>query len=232
MVGNLSFLYRSPVMLAIDAALEAQAKLEPPRTYLGMSSIGEPCERKLWYGLRFKREIEARGIRCIQDGHAGELVMAERLRMVGLRITDQQRTFSDFNQLLGGHWDGRIEGLPQSSKPHVWEHKQVNEKKFAAFKKLRQEDEHTALEKWDEVYYAQAQMYMRYSGLDRHYLTVASSGGRDYEDCRTRYADRKAEALRDKARRILDAVEPPLRLSNNPSFFKCKMCEHRSRCHG
>lgn len=230
MVGNLSFLYRSPIMLAIDEALEAQAKLEPSRTYLGMSAIGHPCERKIWYGLRFKREIEARGIRCIQDGHAGELLMAERLRMVGLRITGQQRFFSDFDDRFGGHPDGIIEGI--TSKPHIWEHKQVNEKKFKEFQKLKEQDPYTALEKWDETYYAQAQLYMRYSGLERHYLTVATPGGRDYDDTRTRYSDRKAEALRDKARRILDADSEPGRINDNPSFYICKMCEHRERCHG
>ncbi len=228
-MGNLSFLYRSPVMLAIDEALEAQAKLEPSRTYLGMSTIGEPCERKIWYGLRFKRDIEARGIRCIQDGHTGELLMAERLRLVGYNVFDQQIQFTDYDGKFIGHPDGKI---VLNKKTHIWEHKQVNEKKFKEFQKLKEQDPYTALEKWDEIYYAQAQLYMRYSGLERHYLTVATPGGRDYDDTRTRYSDRKAESLRDKARRIIEAETEPARLSDNPSFFKCKMCEHRSRCHG
>ena len=123
MLGNLSFLYRSPVMLAIDEALEAQAKLEPPRTpSLGMGVIGDPCERKIWYGLRFKRSFEAKTLRIFKDGQDGELLMAERLRMAGLTITDQQILFSDFENRFRGRPDGKI---VLNNKTHIWQHSSI-----------------------------------------------------------------------------------------------------------
>lgn len=225
MVGGLSFLTADPVLEAIDAALEAQAKLEPPRRYLGMSQIGHPCERRLYYGYTIGNPYpDAKSIRNFEDGHMGEDLMAKRLRMVpGIELDMQQHRMEDFGGKFAGHLDGRIRGLPQSSKPHVWEHKQVGEKKF----KLLDD----SLETWDPVYYAQAQMYMHYTGMERHYLTVALPGGRDYKSVRTHYADRKALAIRDKAKRIIEADSPPARINENPAFFICKMCPFQERCH-
>ena len=41
-----------PTLAAIDRELERMAALEPRRSYLGASAIGDECERKLWYSIR------------------------------------------------------------------------------------------------------------------------------------------------------------------------------------
>ncbi len=68
---------QDPTLLALDAALE-EAQRSSPRLYLGASSIGENCERRLWLSFRWAKQgfIEAAGLRRIEDGHRGEKVLA------------------------------------------------------------------------------------------------------------------------------------------------------------
>ena len=85
---------------------------------------------------------------------------------------------------------------------------------------------------WDETYYAQAQIYMHYIGLTRHYLTCCAPGVRDFISVRTDYDPVYATRLVDKAHRLsLEEYAPP-RISEAPTFFGCKWCDHHSKCHG
>jgi len=72
---------------------------------------------------------------------------------------------------------------------------------------------------------------MHYFDLTRHYLVVSTPGGRDYDSCRTEANPLLAEALREKAKRILEANGPPARLSERPEFYRCKYCDYQQFCH-
>jgi hypothetical protein len=166
-------------------------------------------------------------------------LIAERLRLVpGIELwahqpDGSQYGFEDLGGRFRGHIDGVIRGLLQAPKtPHVWENKSVNDKKFKLFQKaVAEKGEKNALKAWDPIYYAQAVIYMHYFDLTRHYLTVTTPGGRDITSCRTEANPPYAEALREKARRILNATEPPARVSDNPSWYECKYCAFWETCH-
>ncbi len=235
-----------PILQAIDAAIEAEENAKPPRNYLGMSSIGRSCARALWYQFRHAKAPSRRAdlIKAASDGHAGEALMAERLRMVeGIKlVTEDSRTgkqfeFSDIGGHFRGHNDGYIRGLPHHNETDewnptdVWEHKQVNEKKFNQLVKLIEQNEGDALEKWDYSYYGQACLYLYYAGLTRHYLTVSTPGSRQTISCRTSANEEVAQSLIKKAERIIYSDTAPERVSNNPSWFECKWCEFSDICH-
>jgi CRISPR/Cas system-associated exonuclease Cas4 (RecB family) len=231
-----------PTLAAIDREIERRAAEQPRRSYLGASQIGEPCERKLWYAIQPgvpREDWNAASLKRFEDGHRSEDVMAHRLRLVsGVELhtvdeTGEQFGFSDFGGAFKGHVDGLVRGLLQAPEtPHVWEHKAVNEKKFAEFQKIKGAvGEKATLAEWDAVYYAQAVVYMHYFDMKRHYLTVTTPGAREHASCRTEANPQMAMALRAKARRVIEATEPPARLSERPEFWKCKMCEFRAVCH-
>lgn len=232
-----------PTLQAADAALEAVGRRSKPRPYLGMSGIGHPCARKLWYGFRWSAwpEFDATTLKRFEDGHRGEDMQAERLRLVPevelLTVdpeTGQQYAAVDHGGHFRGHCDGFIRGLLQAPKTrHVWEHKQVGEKKQAELEKLKAEKcEKAALAAWDETYHAQAVLYMAYFDAERHYLTCASPGGRRTVSVRTEADPALAELLRQKALTVIQAAEPPARLSEKPEFYICKWCEFQEICHG
>lgn len=237
-----------PTLVAVDRALEAKARAELPRRYLGMSSVGQECTRATWYGFRWvtKPEYDAPTLKRFADGHLGEDVQAERLRMVeDLQLWtvdpetgEGQIAVADFGdpgkEHFRGHCDGVLLGLLQAPKtPHVWEHKQVGERAFRALENAKNKfGEKDALRAWNLTYFGQGQGYMHYLQITRHYMTVSTPGGRNTTSVRTNYDAAYAINLVEQARRIVFAQNPPARLSEDPAFFKCKWCDHNTVCHG
>lgn len=232
-----------PTLEAADRALEERALLREPRAYLGASIIGHECQRRLWYDFRWAKQekLTAVALRRIEDGYRGEDLQAERLRMVpGLTLlttdpeTGRQWKIEDHGGHFRGHLDGALVGLIQAPKTwHVWEHKQVAEDKLAKLEKLKtQMGEKAALLAWNVIYWAQAQVYMHYTGMERHYLTVASPGGRRTVSVRTKRDPEQGSRLADKAQRIIYADRPPTKVSEDPAYHLCRMCPHASHCHG
>lgn len=241
-MGNLSDAFTDPTLRAVDAALVAKAAQEPRRTYLGMSAIGDDCERRLWYGLQPElppEQWDAATLRRFEDGHRGEDVMAERLRLVeGVMLSTgpepgKQHRFTDLDGKFAGHADGYIVGILQAPKTlHVWEHKQVGETTWKALQKLKSSlPEKNVLEQWNYKYYCQAILYMFYSGHTRHYMTISTAGGREYDSLRTEPNDTLAKAMRAKANRILTTKSEPPRINDNPGYWKCRFCPYQEICH-
>lgn len=233
---------RSPTLDAVDRAIESAEARKPPRHYLGMSSIGHACQRKPWLDWRWVAHVrfKADALKRFHDGHEGEALQAKRLRMVdGIELhivdpdTGRQFGFDDHDGHFRGHMDGAILGVLQAPKTwHVWEHKQVSEKKFAELEQLKADKgEKEALRLWNEVYYGQAVLYMHYSGMRRHYLTVATPGGRDTIDCRTDENPAHAMRLIALAERLIGANAPPPRVSDDPAWYQCRMCDYHAFCH-
>ena len=233
---------KDPTLAAADDAMLRAENAKPRRAYLGMSQIGHPCSRMLWYSFHdpLPRQIPISGLRAINDGHTSEEVMAHRLKQIeGVELATcdengEQFAVSDFDGKFAGHMDGAIHGLLQAPKTwHVWEAKATNEKKFKKLRDLKMTlGEKNTLKVWDETYYAQAQCYMGYTGMRRHYLTVSTPGVRDWEAVRTDFNAQDFEALKDKANRIINARAPLAKISNDPSWFQCSWCDYRERCHG
>lgn len=225
----------------MNAALEARARKEPTRPYLGASGLGHECDRQGWLGFHWanQRVLTAAGIKAIEDGHRGEDLMAERLSLVqGVTIyrfdeNGKQFGFRDLGGHLAGNCDGVIVGLLQAPvTPHVWEHKVCNEKKFIELHKAKQTvGEKGALKKWDAIYYAQAQLYMHYLDLTRHYLTVTTPGNRAEMSCRTDYDFEFAARTISRAKRMIFDRRPLSRVSENPGWYLCQWCQHRGNCH-
>jgi hypothetical protein len=231
---------QDPTLTALDRALE-QSQHDGPRPYLGASAIGDSCERKLWLSFHWVKRgfIEASGLRRIEDGHRGEKILADWLRMVpGVDLSTEkdngyQHSFEDLGGHFRGNCDGLITGLLQSPKKlHVWECKIINETKFKKLQTLKlSKGEENALREWDYVYYAQAQIYMHYFKAERHYLTAGSPGVRDITSVRTEYDQAEAEKLIKKAERIIFSSRPPAKISDNPAWHECKFCSFHAMCH-
>jgi hypothetical protein len=183
--------------------------------------------------------MKAAGIKAIQDGHRTEDLVIEWLRLVpGVTVWNrkengEQYGFEFFAGRFRGHIDGVISGILQAPKtPHLLEVKCCNLKKFEGLKKkVAQYGTKNALKEWDFQFYVQAQIYMHFFDLTRHYLVCASPGGRDKTSCRTEYNKAFAEAQIEKARRIINAKEPPARVSENPSYYICRWCDFFDVCH-
>lgn len=228
-----------PTLLAIDAALESTQE-QRVRSYLGASAIGDPCDRKLWLNFRWVKRglIKASGLRRIKDGHRGEKVVADLLRMVpGLDLSTEkepgvQHSFEALSGHFRGNCDGLLMGLLQDPTTlYMWECKIVNEAKFKKLESLKLKNPSEALKNWDIVYYAQAQIYMHFFDAKKHYLTVGSPGVRDLTSAVTEYDKGEAEKYIERAKRIIFSPRPFLKISNDAAWHECKICSFHSMCH-
>jgi len=233
---------KDPTLEAMKRVIEGKQHLEQPRNYLGASLIGSECARRIWYTYnKFHCEpFSAQTLMNFEDGHRTEDLTAERLKSVkGITLrthntSGKQFGFSVFDGKFKGHYDGLILGLLQAPKTwHVWENKCSGDKKWKEFKRCKEKHgEKETLKNWSYPYYVQAQLYMHYEGMDRHYLTLAYAGGRNYESCRTEYDEAVASKYIERAHKIIEAKNEPPRIREEQDYYICKMCPYRAECHG
>lgn len=225
-------------LVAADHALEA-AQERRHRGHLGMSQIGRPCEREIFYSFRWaaQNNFDAATLKRFEDGHASELVAVRRLKAVpGIELHEvdesgNQFRFEDFGGHFSGSCDGAVLGILQAPKTwHILEIK-ASAKHEDLDKAKRKVGEKAALAEWNPTYYAQAALYMHYAGLDRHYLVCVSPGARKWTSVRTEADPVHAEVLRAKAERIIFTDTAPARIGG-PDSFTCRWCDFHALCHG
>ena len=224
----------SPTLDAIEAAVVAAEALNPRRGYIGGSSIGNPCERHLFYQFRMAHEPEqfsGRMLRLFDTGHAEEVRMIAWLRMAGVDVQDVDPETGDqweVEALEGhfkGHLDGILTGLLEAPKtPHLLECKTHNAKSFAQLKKHG-----VAVAKPEHV--AQMQVYMHLKSLTRAVYLAKNKDTDELYLERIHYDQAHALQLLAKAERIRDANYAPERIGDADSFA-CKFCASHSLCHG
>ena len=189
------------------------------RRYLGMSGIGNPCKRALWYGFRgFDKAVtEGRTQMIFELGNHVEQIQIHWLEAAGYKITDRQATYEDHNGFFKGHPDGIIHGITQ--KPHVWDAKSINKKGMEVLKKL-------GMEKAKPVYYDQAQMMMHYSGCERAIYTFMCKDNCEWYAERFYYNPDESQKLIKKALQIITSEDVP----EDKDDMYCQWCDYRLHC--
>lgn len=235
------------MLKVINEALEEKSnKYKSTRAYLGASSIGHECERYLWLGFRkaYKDYINYKSAKHFADGHYSEDVFAERMINADIKLqtidkqTGRQFAVSDCGGWFRGHKDGLIEDWDVyedgNGEDYVWEHKCSG--KLTAMLKYIKEDETTALRRWNEIYFYQAQAYMHHSGIHKHLTTVSPEGTRDGKDgeaiCETLYDPSIYAEIKTKSERIITSDKMPTGICGTPTFFKAKFCGAKNVCFG
>lgn len=210
-----------------------QARRDERRPHLGASVLGRECDRELWYIFRWATKAEHAGrlLRLFARGDLEEPRLIEDLRRIGVTVLDldpdtgKQWDVRDLGEHFGGSMDAVALGVLEAPKTwHLLEFKTHNAKSFA--KLLKDGVQQSKPEHW-----AQMQTYMHLAGLERAlYLACNKDTDELYQE--RIHAD-AAAAIRliERARRIIFAARPPARISEDPAFFKCRFCDHRSICH-
>lgn len=224
---------QSQTVGAIYAHHKHIGNIEPPRQYLGMSEIGGPCKRALWYKFRHccKPDFTGRFFRLFETGDLAEIRFTKELRAIGCEVHDvnengEQFAFNELGGHFSGHMDGCAIGIPEAPETwHVLEFKTHNAKSFTELTK-------EGVEKSKPQHYAQMQCYMHSSGMTRAlYLAVNKDTDELYSE-RIRYDKEAAKRLIERAEQIITNITPPERISDRPDFYQCKWCDARAICWG
>ena len=203
------------------------------RPHLGASLIGHACERYLWLTFRWAKAKKwpGRMLRLFETGQLEEPRIVANLRRIGAQVHE---TAPDGKQwrvsAVGGHFGGSMDaaavGLPEAPKTwHVLEFKTHNDK---SFKELLTK----GVEKSKPQHWAQMQTYMGLTGMERAmYVAVCKNTDEIYTE-RVEFDPTEFAKIMARAERVITAAEPPLRCSNDPSWYVCKMCDFHPLCHG
>lgn len=220
----------SQTLAGIDAAIIKQAD-DGLRPHLGASLIGRECERALWYGFRWSvaKTHPARILRLFARGQREEEVFVHLLRQTGVRVMDVNphdgKQYSFKTGHFGGSMDAACIGLPEAPKTwHVVEFKTHGNKSFTDLAKH-------GVEKSKPEHAAQMQCYMAWTGMTRALYMAVNKDTDELHLERIDFDKAQADKWFERAARIIDSPEPPLGLSRDPAFFKCKMCDYSGLCH-
>jgi hypothetical protein len=223
----------------IDKALQNARSSAPKRNYLGASLIGEECERQLQFNFFHTpvdpgKELQGRILRIFDRGNNAEERMVQYIKMAGfnLRTVGQNGRQFEFSLLGGkikGHSDGvLVAGPGVMNYPALWENKCLGSKYFKQIEKEK-------LKKYSSVYYGQVQTMMAYFELDENpaLFTALDADTQEIYAELVPFDSDTAQKTSDKAVRVIQACEAGEllpRLSDDPTFFKCRWCDWHDRC--
>lgn len=218
------------------AIFKAYEKASEPRysKRLGVSILGEKCERKLWLGFRWAfppTHFEGRILRLFETGQLEEERIIKNLESIGCTVDavdseGNQWVFTDESGHLVAKIDGAILGVLEAPKAwHLGEFKTANAKNFAKIVKQ-------GCEKAQPRHFTQCQLGMKFAGLSRAVYIVRNKDNDDLYIERINYDP--AFALKAEARglSVVKAERAPKKISNSAEGWDCKYCDYKEACHG
>ena len=236
---------------AIDEAIVAERAAIPPRTYLGGSRLGHPCERALQFEFAGApkdegQEFSGQTLRIFEIGHALEDLAIRWLRVAGFdlytrkgnRPDGEQFGFSVAGGRIRGHVDGIIAAGPQPlgiGVPALWECKTMNAKNW-------RETVTKGVGLAKPVYAAQIALYQAYMeaevpGIAENpaLFTAINKDTAELHHELVPFDTSLAQRMSDRAVRILQATDAGdllPRIATTRDFHECRMCPWAERCWG
>jgi hypothetical protein len=211
----------------IDKAHEN--RISKPRPHMGASMLGHPCERWMWLSFRWAVQpvFPGRVLRLFRRGHQEEPNIINDLRSIGVMV---QNLETQTNVNFGSHVSGSIDAVIEGGVPEAMQKRHIGEFKTHSLKSFN-DMEAKGVEKSKPEHYAQMQVYMHGTKIDRAlYVAVCKDNDRIYTE-RVRYNKEIAETLVERGKRIALSERMPPLISTDPSWYQCKFCAAHSFCH-
>jgi hypothetical protein len=228
----------TPINTAINELIETTAAREPEintRQYLGASSIGSECLRRVQFDWMVDSRHSLRTRDIFHRGHVFERLSRQHLINAGFRFApDDVLGFNALDGLLRGHADGIIiagPGLPGAylSLPCVWEHKCLGSKGWKAI-------ERDGLERAYPQYHAQVLLYQAYLDVTNPALfTITIADTCERLHLVVPFNAERAQAWSDRAVSVIEATragELLPRFTDDAEDWRCRFCGHGERCWG
>lgn len=162
---------------------------------------------------------------CVTDDEAH----VKRAEEKGVKL--KQWRILDVDGHFGGSKDGHAYKLPgvelfglTEKDPVLLEFKTHGQKSFDVL--LR-----TGLLKSKPKHYAQMQVYMTKSGIKLGLYMAVNKNTDELFACWVECAPQVGAHMLGKARDVIVSPIPMPRISNNPSWFACRFCDHYKVCH-
>jgi hypothetical protein len=219
----------------VDSTMAAMGAVANGRDYLGASSLGHDCLRKIQWDWRKPIQPEPRTERIFARGRWWEDYCAKLLHEAGFRMVRSGPAL-EFSQLGGrfkGHADGLVIAGPEIEGvafPCLWECKGLGSKGWT---KLTKE----GLAKAYPTYADQVALYQGYLNLTDNpaMFTAANMDTMEVLHLLVPFDHARAQAASDRAVQIIQADEAGEilpRVATESGDWRCRFCGHRERCWG
>lgn len=226
----------------LDAVLIQENEDQPKRPYVGASSVGEACERKVQ--LQYIKECELEGapipepfpprvLRIFKFGHLFEDMIADLIIKAGFDMKVKKKDGRQFGfSVLGGKHRGHVDGIIHSGPiplkyPLIWECKSLNDKSW-------NETIKKGLKASKPIYAAQIAIDQAYLELTNPCLfTAINKNTAEFYHCLVEFDAELAQNSSDKAVRIIKATESGRLLPRSfsgPDHFQCRFCRFSDAC--
>ena len=221
---------------AINDAIRHNEKTrrKTPRGYLSSSSIGGPCTRRMWLNFRLVPPDDLpdpRMVRLWARGHREEPEVVALLQAAGYKVwthhpdnPDEQLGFVGYRGHEKGHIDGMVM-LSDQPPAMLLEIKTHSDKSFTFLVK-------NGVAKANPEHLWQMQTYMRNMNLSAA-MYVAVNKNNDDLHIEIIEADAELQTkIYERVVVLVESLDPPAKISDNPTWWQCKMCDFKSLCHG
>lgn len=205
------------------------------RRHQGASGIGRDCAREIQLKWRWAQQsqFDERMLRLFNRGHLEEARFLAMLMCVpGVQLWYEtedggQFKFSDYANHYGSALDGIAVGIPDVPEGAACytEFKTASSKAFAKIKANG-----CRAEKFE--HYVQMNQCMLYYKLPFSlYMVVNKDTDELYAEI-IQFDQANADQYRNRAGEVIFTTDPLPRISNQPTFWKCKFCDEKPVCHG
>jgi CRISPR/Cas system-associated exonuclease Cas4 (RecB family) len=211
---------------AIDYLLDKGECKSWPRPYLGMSQLGEECPRSLWYYFHWADTVKHKwkSKRIFSMGDAVEEIIVKELERIGLKVTETQTSLAYADGFMRGHIDGIVSNLPDfEDQKFLLEVKSMKNSKWKSFVK-------NGFSATYPQYWTQLQVYMYLMGVTAGLFIVMN---KDTSEVTNKIVELDKEHAEDKLKLgedIIRANVPPLKISDDPSYYICRWCDFYDVC--
>jgi hypothetical protein len=215
------------ILESFDFILNRKKITSEYREYLGISQMGNNCANYLWLTFRWAkaRKITTRQERLFGRGHIEEERIIKELKSIGYNVESQQEEIIDAEGHIRGHIDSTLL-IPELSEKFLVEFKGLNDRWFNTVKSKK-------LKNVFDEYYAQTCTYAYYKEYDKILFIIIN---KNTEELYFEIINVDKDFAIKNIKRGVDIVNSPVpmeKVSNDPSYFKCKAfkCEFYSICH-
>lgn len=216
---------------AIDDYSLVTLKEDEERTHLGISEIGKPCSRQIYYKFHWMsfEQFDGRMHRLFNRGHREELRWTGYLEAIGCKVYRFDNDGKQFRCTgVMGHYGGSCDGVVITpwypDIPMLGEFKTHNQNSFNKYLDK-------GLEKSKPAHYDQMCGYGWKMGLHYGIYFPENKNDDDIQIKALKLDHQRGFQLERKAEEIITAKQPPARISDNPAYYECKYCHFIDICH-
>jgi hypothetical protein len=231
---NRKTLSLDPLNIAVNQLIEgAEPPRENTRQYLGASSIGSECLRRIQFDWKVDSKHDTRTLDRFARGNFFEELSRQHLMRARFEFADKDQgdRFETADGSFRGHCDGiLLEGptVPGLVFPCIWEHKCLAQNGFNSI-------ERDGLEKAYPHYAIQVWIYQAYLDLTNPALvTIVNANTCERLHFLLPFDVQRAQLWSDRAAEIIRATragELLPKFTSNPNDWRClNLCGHLDRC--